>query len=295
MRHGCEYPSASSSDVEDTEDEPKDSRDKQSDVLAQLRAEEAALEAELQQTDRRQRASDSNDSDDEAQHNKADPIKIRLAQLVQDNSALQIKVREGEKAKAQIQELKERLQKREGELFQLRKLVPTEPTGFQYLDAADSRESLIHISEAPPEAKEDILSDSIPEHYKIGRSQAQMLDMMIVGTETELESLKLQYSDLQETHNELKKKMKAQERTLQSQSKIVRDLMNSSLLAVPPVAVGPINPGKRGVDSSKITVMKDFEKREMMVRGSIFELQCLKAALEADIEKMTQKRGAKQW
>jgi len=206
--------------------------------------------------------------------------------------------REIEKLKHQNTELQKKLERREEEIFQLRiKLPPPDPKGFAYFDEADSAGSVLIIANAPPEAK-DCLAAQIPEDCKISRTQAQMLDMMVTGAENEIDSLRLQLEELNEQNEALKKKFRAQTKTLDTQTKMITDLMNANVAAMnaqglgssghSPTAAnnGPIavkRPGKLGQNWFSI---REFEKQELAVRGSIFELQTTKKALEAEIARL---------
>lgn len=213
--------------------------------------------------------------------------------------------REVEKLKHQNAELQKKLERREEEIFQLRiKLPPPDPKGFAYFDEADSAASMIIINACPPEAK-DCLAAQIPEDCKISRTQAQMLDMMVTGAENEIDSLKLQLEELAESHENLKKKFRAQTKTLDTQTKMITDLMNANVAAMnlanlagsgqtPSAAVnGPLavkRPGKLGANWFSI---REFEKQELAVRGSIFELQTTKKALEAEIARLSKSRESR--
>jgi len=272
----------SEDDISDTEGEPADSSAK--------------------------KVSDS-DPNDDAQRKKAEleakELRGRLEELERQYPALKSNdrglSREVEKLKHQNTELQKKLERREEEIFQLRiKLPPPDPKGFAYFDEADSAASMIIISNCPPEAK-DCLAAQIPEDCKISRTQAQMLDMMVTGAENEIDSLKLQLEELSEAHESMKKKFRAQTKTLDTQTKMITDLMNANVAAMnlanlassgqaPTATNGPVavkRPGKLGANWFSI---REFEKQELAVRGSIFELQTTKKALEAEIARLSKMR-----
>jgi len=272
-------------DVSDTENEPSDAAAKRP----------AAVEPE---------------SNDDAQRKRAEleakELRGRLEELERLHPSLKEKnserslAREIERLKHQNTELQKKLERREEEIFQLRiKLPPPDPKGFAYLDEADSAASVIIIANAPPEAK-DCLAAQIPEDCKISRTQPQMLDMMVTGAENEIDSLRLQLEELSEQNDALKKKFRAQTKTLDTQTKMMTDLMNANVAAMsaqleksgqsPSTPNGPITvkrPGKLGTNWFSI---REFEKQELAVRGSIFELQTTKKALEAEIARLTKLR-----
>jgi len=249
------------------------------------------------------------DPNDDAQRKKAEleakELRGRLEELERQYPALKSNdrglSREVEKLKHQNTELQKKLERREEEIFQLRiKLPPPDPKGFGYFDEADSAASMLIISNCPPEAK-DCLAAQIPEDCKISRTQAQMLDMMVTGAENEIDSLKLQLEELSEAHETMKKKFRAQTKTLDTQTKMITDLMNANVAAMnlanlassgqaPTSANGPVavkRPGKLGANWFSI---REFEKQELAVRGSIFELQTTKKALEAEIARLSKMR-----
>jgi predicted nuclease with TOPRIM domain len=272
----------SEEDISDTEGEPSDSSGK--------------------------RAAES-DSTDDAQRKRAEieakELRGRLDELERLHPSLKSNdrglSREVEKLKHQNTELQKKLERREEEIFQLRiKLPPPDPKGFAYFDEADSAASMLIISNCPPEAK-DCLAAQIPEDCKISRTQAQMLDMMVTGAENEIDSLKLQLEELTDAHETLKKKFRAQTKTLDTQTKMITDLMNANVAAMnlanlasagqtPTTSNGPMavkRPGKLGANWFSI---REFEKQELAVRGSIFELQTTKKALEAEIARLSKLR-----
>jgi len=243
------------------------------------------------------------DSDDDAQRKKAEleakDLRGRLEELERLHPSLKSNdrglSREVEKLKHQNTELQKKLERREEEIFQLRiKLPPPDPKGFAYFDEVDSAASMLIISNCPPEAK-DCLAAQIPEDCKISRTQAQMLDMMVTGAENEIDSLKLQLEELSDVHETLKKKFRAQTKTLDTQTKMITDLMNANVAAMnsnhpPSSGNGPVavkRPGKLGSNWFSI---REFEKQELAVRGSIFELQTTKKALEAEIARLSKMR-----
>jgi len=249
------------------------------------------------------------DSTDDAQRKKAEleakELRGRLEELERLHPSLKSNdrglSREVEKLKHQNTELQKKLEQREEEIFQLRiKLPPPDPKGFSYFDEADSAASMLIISNCPPEAK-DCLAAQIPEDCKISRTQAQMLDMMVTGAENEIDSLRLQLEELAEAHETLKKKYRAQTKTLDTQTKMITDLMNANVAAMnlanlastgqtPSTSNGPMavkRPGKLGANWFSI---REFEKQELAVRGSIFELQTTKKALEAEIARLSKLR-----
>lgn len=249
------------------------------------------------------------ESEDDAQRKRAEieakELRSRLEELEKLHPALKGErgadralSREVEKLKHQNTELQKKLERREEEIFQLRiKLPPPDPKGFAYFDESDSAASMLIISNCPPEAK-DCLAAQIPEDCKISRTQAQMLDMMVTGAENEIDSLKFQLEELMEAHETLKKKFRAQTKTLDTQTKMITDLMNANVAAMnlanlakagesPTAANGPMavkRPGKLGSNWFSI---REFEKQELAVRGSIFELQTTKKALEAEIARLS--------
>jgi DNA repair exonuclease SbcCD ATPase subunit len=242
---------------------------------------------------------------DDAQRKKAEleakQLRGRLEELEKLYPALKTNdrgmSREVEKLKHQNTELQKKIERREEEIFQLRvKLPPPDPKGFAYFDEPDSAASILIISNCPPEAK-DCLAAQIPEDCKISRTQAQMLDMMVTGAENEIDSLKLQLEELADAHETLKKKFRAQTKTLDTQTKMITDLMNANVAAMsmahgqpPSSSGGPMavkRPGKLGSNWSSI---REFEKQELAVRGSIFELQTTKKALEAEIGRLAKLR-----
>jgi len=246
------------------------------------------------------------DSEDDAQRKKAEieakELRARLEEIERQFPSLKSNERtlsrEVEKLKHQNTELQKKLERREEEIFQLRiKLPPPDTKGFSYFDEADSAASMLIISNCPPEAK-DCLAAQIPEDCKISRTQAQMLDMMVTGAENEIDSLKLQLEELSEAHEALKKKFRAQTKTLDTQTKMITDLMNANVAAMnlanlagsgqsPTSANGPVavkRPGKLGSNWFSI---REFEKQELAVRGSIFELQTTKKALEAEVARLS--------
>jgi len=251
------------------------------------------------------------DLDDDAQRKRAEveakDLRGRLEELERLHPSLKNsdrgQSREVEKLKHQNTELQKKLERREEEIFQLRiKLPPPDPKGFAYFDEADSAASMLIISNCPPEAK-DCLAAQIPEDCKISRTQAQMLDMMVTGAENEIDSLKLQLEELTEAHETMKKKFRAQTKTLDTQTKMITDLMNANVAAMNlanlattgqassgngPVAVKR-PPGKLGIGSNWFSI-REFEKQELAVRGSIFELQTTKKALEAEIARLSKMR-----
>ena len=177
---------------------------------------------------------------EESQRQKAEleakDLRGRLEQLERQYPTLKTNdrgtSREVEKLKHQNTELQKKLERREEEIYQLRiKLPPPDPKGFSYFDEADSAASMLIISNCPPEAK-DCLAAQIPEDCKISRTQAQMLDMMVTGAENEIDSLKLQLDELTEAHEALKKKFRAQTKTLDTQTKMITDLMNANVAAL---------------------------------------------------------------
>jgi hypothetical protein len=204
--------------------------------------------------------------------------------------------REAEKLKHQNTELQKKIERREEEIFQLRaKLPPPDTKGFAYFDEPDSAASILIINNCPPEAK-DCLAAQIPEECKISRTQAQMLDMMVTGAENEIDSLRLQLDELIDAHETLKKKFRAQTKTLDTQTKMITDLMNANVAAMNLVPHGGQNsngamatkrPAKLGSNWASI---REFEKQELAVRGSIFELQTTKKALEAEIVRLAKLR-----
>lgn len=250
-------------------------------------------------------------SDDDSQRLKAEQemkdLRGRLEELERLYPALKASdrgtSREVEKLKHQNTELQKKLERREEEIYQLRiKLPPPDPKGFAYFDEADSAASMLIISNCPPEAK-DCLAAQIPEDCKISRTQAQMLDMMVTGAENEIDSLKLQLEELTEAHEALKKKFRAQTKTLDTQTKMITDLMNanvaalnmanlsstspSSSAATSPSPIAAKRPGKLGANWFSI---REFEKQELAVKGSIYELQTTKKALEAEIARLSKLR-----
>jgi len=250
------------------------------------------------------------DANDEVQRKRAEleakELRARLEELERLYPAIKAKddrnlSREVEKLKHQNTELQKKLERREEEIFQLRiKLPPPDPKGFAYPDEPDSAASMLIIQNCPPEAK-DCLAAQIPEDCKISRTQAQMLDMMVTGAENEIDSLKLQLEELNEAHEGLKKKFRAQTKTLDTQTKMITDLMNANVAAMNAASLaqagqspGPGNPPLPGKRPGKLGAnwfnIREFEKQELAVRGSIFELQTTKKALEAEIARLTKMR-----
>jgi len=270
-------------------------------------SEEDVSDTEAEPTDQ---AAKKPDGDDEVQRKRAEgeakELRGRLEELERLFPSLKTTnerglAREVEKLKHQNTELQKKLERREEEIFQLRiKLPPPDPKGFAYFDESDSAASMLIIQNCPPEAK-DCLAAQIPEDCKISRTQAQMLDMMVTGAENEIDSLRLQLDELNESHETLKKKFRAQTKTLDTQTKMITDLMNANVAAMnaaslagqgkePTAANGPVavkRPGKLGANWFNI---REFEKQELAVRGSIFELQTTKKALEAEISRLTKMR-----
>jgi len=269
-------------------------------------SEEDVSDTEAEPTDQAKKP----DGDDEVQRKRAEgeakELRGRLEELERLFPSLKTTnerglAREVEKLKHQNTELQKKLERREEEIFQLRiKLPPPDPKGFAYFDEADSAASMLIIQNCPPEAK-DCLAAQIPEDCKISRTQAQMLDMMVTGAENEIDSLRLQLDELNDSHEALKKKFRAQTKTLDTQTKMITDLMNANVAAMnaaslagqgkePTAANGPVaakRPGKLGANWFNI---REFEKQELAVRGSIFELQTTKKALEAEISRLSKMR-----
>jgi len=248
------------------------------------------------------------DSEDDSQRKKAEieakELRARLEEIERLHPSLKSNdrglSREVEKLKHQNAELTKKLERREEEIFQLRiKLPPPDPKGFAYFDETDSAASMIIISNCPPEAK-DCLAAQIPEDCKISRTQAQMLDMMVTGAENEIDSLKLQLEELADSHETLKKKFRAQTKTLDTQTKMITDLMNANVAAMnlaqlngsgqAPGTNGPVAAKRPGKLGSNWFSIREFEKQELAVRGSIFELQTTKKALEAEVARLSKVR-----
>lgn len=227
-------------------------------------------------------------------------LRARLEALERENPALKgdrAAGREAEKLKHQNADLQKKLERREEEIYQLRlKLPPPDPKGFAYHDEADSAASILIISKCPPEAK-DCLAAQIPDDCKIPRTQAQMLDMMVTGADNEIESLRLQMEELTEAHEAMKRKFRTQTKTLDTQTKMITDLMNANV-----AAMAAANQASRAADSARTRPgkigtnwfsIREFEKQELAVRGSIFELQTTKKALEAEIARLSKPKDGR--